>query len=320
MAINDQLTLIELAKRTNNGEFLMIAEALNQINEIMQDAVWVESNQAISHVGSIRTSLPSGTWRRFNKGIDKHASTTKQVTEVMGMLEDYSVVDVALAEISGNAKQFRSQEDLAFIEGMSQSFIGAIFYGDLSDEIDSFNGLAQRYDELTDDGVWNAGGSGSDTTSAWFIDWSPRYVHLIYPKGASFAGVQRTDLGQRPAYDASSKPFEAWWTHFKIAGGLYVKDARAVQRIVNIETTGSTNLFDEDLGIAALNALPIPGGGPGLKMYVNRTVKTQIDIIAKDKNNVFYPINDAFGRKVTSFRGVPIRVCEQILDTETALS
>ena len=161
MAINDQLTLIELAKRTNNGEFLMIAEALNQINEIMQDAVWVESNQAISHVGSIRTSLPSGTWRRFNKGIDKHASTTKQVTEVMGMLEDYSVVDVALAEISGNAKKFRSDEDLAFIEGMSQTFIGSIFYGDLSDDIDAFNGLAQRYDELTDDYVWDAGGSGS---------------------------------------------------------------------------------------------------------------------------------------------------------------
>lgn len=320
MAINSQLTLIELAKRTNNGEFLMIAEALNEINEILQDAVWIESNQAISHVGSIRTSLPTGTWRRFNQGIDKHASTTKQVTEVMGMLEDYSVVDIALADASGNAKQFRSQEDLAFIEGMSQTFIGAIFYGDLSDEIDSFNGLAQRYDALSDDFVWDAGGSGADTTSAWLVDWSPRYVHLLYPKGSSFAGVQRTDLGQRPALDANSKPFEAWWTHFKIAGGLYVKDARAVQRIANIESTGAENLFDEDLAIAALNSLPIPGGSPGCRLYVNRTVKTQIDIIAKDKNNVFYPVTDAFGKPVNSFRGIPIRVCEQILDTEQALT
>lgn len=319
MAQANQLTLLELAKRTNNKEFLLIAEILNQVNHILEDAPWVEANQQLNHVGVIRTSLPRGTWRRFNTGITRAASTTQQIVETMGMLEDYSVVDKALADISGNPTKFRTDEDLAFIEGMSQTLVGAMIYGDLSANLDSFRGITQRYNRLTTPGVWNAGGTGADTTSVWIVDWDTRKVHMIYPKGASFAGIKKEDLGQRPAHDSDGNPYEAWWTHFKVAAGLFVRDARSVQRICNIRTSGTTNLFNEDLAIMALNSLPVPGGGNNCKMYVNRTVKSQIEIIARSKQNVFYPVKDAFGKEVVSFRGIPIRMCEQILNTETAV-
>ena len=42
--------------------------------------------------------------------------------------------------------------------------------------------------------------------------------------------------------------------------------------------------------------------------------------MAKDKTNVNYTSSDAFGVPVTRFRGVPVRLCEAIVDTETAIS
>jgi len=42
--VQNQLTLLELAKRSNNGNFFEIAEVLNTINEVLQDAPWVEAN------------------------------------------------------------------------------------------------------------------------------------------------------------------------------------------------------------------------------------------------------------------------------------
>jgi hypothetical protein len=46
-----------------------------------------------------------------------------------------------------------------------------------------------------------------------------------------------------------------------------------------------------------------------------------MDIKVKDKNNVNYmSVADAFGKPVLSFRGVPVQVCDGILNTETAIS
>lgn len=319
MAINSQLTLVEVAKRYNDKNLLQIAEVLATARELLQDAVWVESNQVLSHVGTIRTSLPTGTLRQFNKGITGSASTTKQVTEYMAMLQDYSIVDEDLLKIQPDPVGFRSNEDIAFVEGMSQTMMTKLFYGNKSTNPEEIDGLSTRYDALADSNVLGAGGSGSDTTSVWMIEWGPTKVHMIYPKGSK-AGVEQIDLGKRPKYDASSNPFEAYWTHFKLFFGVYVHDDRCVQRIANIETSGSSNTLDDDQMIEALNYMPMAGGSPTTRIYVNRTIKTQLDIMAKDKSNVNYSMDTAFGAPVTRFRGVPVRLCEQIVNTETAIT
>ncbi len=319
MALQDQLTLLELAKRMNNANLLQIAEVLNQVNEILQDAVWVESNQPTSHVGTQRTHLPTGTWRQVNKGVAKHASATKQVVEPIGRLEDYSIVDKILVEIAPNPQKFRSDEDLAFIEGMSQTFVGTLFYGDQSTDPESFDGFSTRYNALSMANVIGGNGTGNDTTSVWVIEWGPTKCHLIYPKGSSL-GINQQDLGIRPAYDSNNLPYEAYWTHFRISGGIFVHDDRCVQRYANIETSGTNNTFNDDILLEALNCLPQAGGGPGTRIYTNRTLKTQMDILAKDKTNVNYTADTAFGVPVTRFRGVPVQLVEQLLNTESAIS
>ncbi|MCE5226765.1 MAG: hypothetical protein LLG05_13035, partial [Porphyromonadaceae bacterium] len=48
---HSQYTLVELAKRTNNGNLLEIAEVLSITKEMFQDAVWIEANQTASNGG-----------------------------------------------------------------------------------------------------------------------------------------------------------------------------------------------------------------------------------------------------------------------------
>lgn len=319
LAQQSQLTLVELAKRTNNGNILTIAEVLAQVNEIIQDAVWIESNQATSHVGTVRTHLPTGSWRRINAGVASEASSTRQVTEGMGMLESYSKVDCKLCAIAPNPQQFRSDEDKAFIEGMGQNFVYTILYGNLSTDPEAFNGLATRYNLTSLANVIGGGGTGSDTTSLWIIDWGPTACHLIYPKGST-TGLSHRDLGEQTVSDGAGGEYQAYRTHFKIDGGLFVHDDRCIQRIANIETSGAVNTLSDNDIIELLNQMPTAGGTGSTRIYVNRTLKTQFDILAKDKSNVNYTSDTAFGKPVTNFRGVPVRLVEQILSTETAIS
>lgn len=315
-----QYTLVELAKRTNNGNLLEIAEVLSITKEMFQDAVWIEANQTASHVGTKRTNLPSGTHRQANKGVASEASSTKQVAEPICRLEAHSRVDEAILDLAPDKAKARSQEDLAFVEGLGQTIETNMIYGDIDTNPEQIDGLATRYDATSDANVIGASGTGDDTTTLWVIEWGPMKVHMIYPKGSQ-AGLQTEDMGkQLVTNDSGSTYFWAWFTKFVAWYGLYVHDDRCVQRIANIETSGSTNTLDDNDIIEALNLLPQAGGGGSTAIYVNRTLKTQLEILAKDKTNVNYTSDNAFGVPVTRFRGIPVRLCESIVNTESAIT
>ena len=319
LAIRDQLTLIELAKRTANKELLTIAEVLNETNEMLDNAIWVEANQLTSHVTTVRTSLPTGSWRAINEGVVEEASSTRQIVEPMGMLEAYSTVDKKLVDIAPNPIEFRSGEDKAFIEGLGQTLQETIIYGSRADEIREFDGFSVRpdWDATAHPYVWGAGGDGSDTTSMWLVQWGVDKVHLIYPKGSQTMGIKRDDLGEQTVYE-SGNPYQAYRSHFTIDSGLVIRNPRNVQRIVNIETTGSTNILDDDLIIKALNQMVQRGAGAII--YCNRTLLSQLDIMAKDKSNVSWSSAEIFGKQITTFQGHPVRLVEQILDSETVIT
>lgn len=317
---HSQYTLVELAKRTNNGNLLEIAEVLSITKEMFQDAVWIEANQTASHVGTKRTNLPSGTHRQANQGVASEASSTKQVAEPICRLEAHSRVDEAILDLATDKAKARSQEDLAFVEGLGQTIETNMIYGDIDTNPEQIDGLATRYDATADANVIGASGTGNDTTSLWIIEWGPMKVHMIYPKGSE-AGLQTEDMGkQLVTNDSGSTYFWAWFTKFVAWYGLYVHDDRCVQRIANIETSGIEHLLDDDDIIEALNLLPQAGGGGSTAIYVNRTLKTQLEILAKDKTNVNYTSDNAFGVPVTRFRGIPVRLCESIVNTESAIT
>lgn len=317
LTANTQLTLVELAKSEHGGKMLPTAEILTRVNDILLDAPWVPANDRFSHVTTQRFSLPTGQWRKFNAGVGHHVTQRKQIVDTIGMLEDYGVHDKALVDNAANPAQWRNDENAGVLEGMSQTFASTILYGNQAVDAEKFTGFAPRLASLNSTNVLGCGGTGSDLSSLYAIQWGVDKVHLTFPKGSTL-GLSHRDLGEDTVKDADSNEFQAYRDHFQLHAGLVVRNPRCIGRLANIETSGSSNLFDEDLMIKILNRMPMKGRGA--VFYANPTVMSQIDIAAKDKGNVWHPITDPFGNEVLSFRGHPIRMVEAILDTETALT
>ena len=193
-------TLLDVTKRLDpNGKIDTIAEILNETNEVLSDMVWVEGNLPTGHRTTVRTGLPTPTWRKLYGGVQPTKSTTAQITDSCGMLEAYAEVDKALADLNGNTAAFRLSEDRAHIEGINQEFVSTLFYGNEGTEPEAFTGFAPRFNSLSaansEQIIQNAGIEGSDNASIWLIVWGQNTVHGIYPKG-SVGGLKQEDKGQ----------------------------------------------------------------------------------------------------------------------------
>lgn len=319
-----QLTLFEVLRRTSpKGDSLGIAEVLTKTNEILQDAVWAQANGEVSHQLVRRASLPVGTWRGFNEGVAPESSQTVTVVESIGYLESIMEVDVALANMHPKGPAaYRQEEGVAFIEGMSQTLASAVIYGDAArQDMRKMVGLAPRLNAINNYNVVSAGGSGSDLTSIYIVQWGLGKVFMIYPRGLPSRAVQHRDLGEETKVLSDGTMYRVYRDLFSIACGLAVADPRCIARIANIETSGTSNTFNEDLLIQVLNRMP--QGGRGATIYVNSTIKTQMEIRLKDKTNVNYTASSGEGlggEPVLRFRGNRVRLVDAILDTETAIS
>lgn len=336
---NTYPTLIDVASRSGpDGKVQrVIAETLSQTNEPLLDIPWIEGNLPTGHKTIIRTGIPAATWRRLNYGVPPGKSTTAPVTDVTGMLETYSVIDKDLADLNGNTADFRFTEDLAFIEGMNQQFIQALFYESSRLNPDRITGFAPRYSSLSAGNAVNvidAGGTGSSNTSIWLVVWGPNTIHGIYPKG-TIAGLTHEDVTTpAPIYDPAGGRYQAYQTKYQWKCGLTVRDWRYAVRICNIDTTTSAgglqsstppNLYR--LMIKAMNKIPnLPANGNAsptnapigkAAFYVNRGVKTWGDIQSMEKATMaFQTIQDSQGHPFLAFRGIPVRLVDQLLNTE----
>ena len=325
---NSDLTLADWAKRSDpDGKVDGIVEQLTETNEILEDAVWLEGNLPTGHRTTIRSGLPAVTWRYLNYGVQPSKSTTKQVTDAAGMLEAYSEVDKALADLNGNTAEFRASEDMAFLEAMNQELADTIFYGNTNTDPEKFMGLAPRFNSLSagnGGNIINGGGSGSDNHSIWLVVWGARTCHMFFPKG-KMTGLMHEDLGQHTLEDAAGGKYEGYRTWFKWEAGMTVRDWRYVVRIANIDNSDLTK--DASAGADLIDLMTqsletvqdLNSGRPAF--YANRTVKSFLRRQLSNKNNVNLTLDNAMGKHVLRFDGIPVRLCEGLNDgTEATIS
>lgn len=322
-------TLADIAKRLDpNGKVDKIVEILNQTNEVLDDMAFSEGNLPTGHRTTIRSGLPTPTWRKLYGGVQPTKSRTVQVTDNCGMLEAYAEVDKALADLNGNAPAFRLSEDRAHIEGMNQEMAQTLFYGNEGTEPEAFTGFAPRFNSLSAENGSNIiSGSGSaNCTSVWLIVWGENTCHGIYPKGSK-AGLSSEDKGQVTIenVDGSGGRMEAYRTHYRWDMGLTVRDWRYIVRIANIDVTALTKNAGSgadliDLMTQALELVPNLGmGRPAF--YCNRTVRSFLrrQIVNKVAGSTL-TMDTVAGKKVVMFDTVPVRRTDAILSTETAVS
>jgi len=323
-------TLLDVTKRLDPGGAIdKIAEILNMTNDVLEDAVWIEGNLETGHKHTIRTGLPTPTWRKLYGGVQPTKSTTVQVTDTCGMLEAYAEVDKALADLNGNAKAWRLSEDRAFIEGMNQEFVSTLFYGSETTEPEAFTGFAPRFNDqaaangeniLTD----AATPDGADNSSIWLIVWGPNTAFCIYPKGSK-AGLQITDKGQVTIenIDGNNGRMEAYRTHYRWDVGLAVRDWRFVVRInfdaEDLTADAATGPDLVDLMTQALEIVPsLQMGRPAF--YMNRRTRSFLRRQIKNSvTNSTLTMDTVAGKRVMFFDEVPVRRVDSITNTESGI-
>lgn len=339
-AITDRENLLLVTRMTNNNETLDVAEVLNETNEVIEDAVIQPSTDMTSHVFSRRTALPAVTWVKMGNGWNASTGTLNQVREELGQLKARFLAPQDIMDIQANPAKYRMQQERPFIESMGQELSNTLFgnvaAGALSPTVtppEEFAGFQYRYSSLgtadTNYVINNGNTTGSDNTSIWFVQWGAGKTYLISPRNAA-GGLTKVDKGLvlvsgdnavASTTATSPNPTNQLWAYITEFGwrvGLAIEDTRTTKRLANIDSvSGSTNTLDVDKIIQIQNNFK---SRDMVSMYMNETIFTQLDILSKDKTNVFWSENNPFGRPQLFFRNSPIRRCDSITNDEGILA
>jgi hypothetical protein len=323
---NSFIDLIDVYKlQDGRGQFNPVIEMLMEMNPILEDAIAVECNKGTSHLHTIRTGLPAVTWGRLYAGIPAGKGRTAQVEDTTGFVEGLSTIDKRLLDLSTNEGAVRLSEAQAYLEAMSNEVSSKVFYGDTASDPEEFMGLAPRFNSLSAANggqIIDAGGTGSDNTSIWFVTWGDNQCNLLYPKGTQ-AGVQREDMGEQRITDATGNAYYAKEEKFTWHVGMAVKDWRYVSRIANVDVSdmgaGTVALYDfMRKAYYQLQNRRVAGGK--IAIYCNRDVLESLDALATNAgasdNFARLKPMEVEGKEVMTYRGIPIRESDALLNTE----
>ncbi|OJF92068.1 hypothetical protein AX761_21755 [Rhizobium sp. 58] len=306
-------------------------ELLTQQNPILDDAIATECNMGAVHRHMIRTGLPTVAWGRLYQGTPQSKATTQQIDDTTGFLEAGSSIDVRLLKLAPDPAKARLVEAAPFIEAMNNEMASGIFYHDTATTPEKFKGLSARYGVKGGSGAGNqivdAGGTGSDNTSIWFVTWGDHATSLLYPKNTK-AGVDHEDKGEQRVLDALGNPYYAkedlWTWHI----GLAVKDWRYNARVANIDVSdmlaGSVDIWAQlrkayyKLQSRRRNAV-----SSRIAIYMNKDVLEVLDaqssdraLLAANPNYTGLGQAEVEGKEVKTYRGIPIRETDALLKTE----
>jgi hypothetical protein len=145
-------------------------------------------------------------------------------------------------------------------------------------------------------------------------------------------------MGEWPITDSSGNTYQGYRDHFKWEIGYVLRDWRYVVRVANIDITQLTGVSAANLinlivrGIYKLPTQPVSAGTiqtsdtPEVRanmgrtvIYCNRVFRTYLDLQAMNKTNVLLRIEEFDGKPITTFRGIPVRTCDAILNNEAAI-
>lgn len=327
------MTLVDLAKTLDpNGKPARVINIMTQKNAILQDMPFMQGNLPTGHLASVLVGLPAPTWRKLNGGSIPSTDSHAQLQEQCGLLDDWSQVDVKLAKLSGDVNAFRMQRARSHLEGIAQEAARVLFYGSRANP-EQIVGLSTRYGIISGGGdvgsqaIIDAAGTGSDNASIWVVHWGEDKITGIYPQGSQ-AGIQHEDKGDvviQNANGVTGALMSAYLDHWMWDMGLAVLDWRNAVRICNIDISnlvGKSSAADlPELLDNALERLPETESGK-VCIYMNRTVKRMLRIQCRDDvttgGQLGYDVIE--GKKIDTWDGHPIRICDQLTNAEARVT
>lgn len=324
------LTLADLSKRTGaDGRIQKVAEILNQQNGI-DSIVWSRGNLDLGNMYAVRSALPSdaGT-RRVGEGVTLSNSVVGQATDTAAHFERVSSVDELLYDLAADKEEYLMSESRAYIEKMGQDVVNTLFYGNVATNSSKFNGIATKMNSTSSFTTVFKDAGSTNCTSIYLAVWGERSVYGFFPKNTQ-AGLKMGPTVREPVYGTDANGDTtiryAYNTQFKWDCGVTIENWRQVSRYANIDVTalkhdGSSGALLLKNMVIMLNAVQnLQAGTP--VFYVNRTIKTYLDLQETYKTNAHLRLEEVEGRqdRVLTFRGIPVVMVEQISNSETAIS
>jgi hypothetical protein len=324
---NTHPTLLDFKARLDeNDRIANVIEMLSQTNEAYDDLVMLPGTDLTGIETTIRTGIPEPTWRKMYGGVQPTKSTAVQIREGCGMLADYSEIDKKLADLNGNSAAWRVSEDAAKVQGFSQKVARYMFYGNEGTEAEAFTGLAPRFNSLSalnaENIIKDASGSGANVfTSMWVCVWSQMTGFGFYPKGSK-AGLDMVDKGTVTIenIDGAGGRMEAYRTYYSQDIGMAIRDwryfVRVQCRLSAVTKAGATGPVLGDMLAKALRRIPNLNAGRAA-IYMNRDSMDAFDLQGNNHPLLrFTTQENAQGKFITTFRGIPVRRVDQLLNTE----
>jgi hypothetical protein len=322
----NNLTLTDFIKRQDpNGQHAKIIEMLTQQNPILEDMTWLMGNTITGLIDTVRTGLPTPAWRKLNQGVQPTKSTTRQVEWGCGMMEDWCQTDAKLVDLQNDKGNYLLGEAEAHLQGMAQEMASKLFYGNLGDDAEAFAGFSEAYATLDEAeaasarNILDLGGVGTDNTSIWLVCWSDRTTTGIFPKNTQ-AGISRDNKGVVTS-EVNGTLMDVYREKFAWDAGLAIRDWRYNARIANIDVTNlqanGQNIIEAM--VKATHLVESMNVGKYC-FYCSRTTAAFLDLQAMNKSNAYLTVGGEEGDRKVMLRGVPVKTCDAILDTEDAIS
>lgn len=321
-----------------NGLPAKAANLLEEAKPILSDFVWKASNQPLGHRSQVVTALPTPGFKRINRGTLSTKGAVTPMEEGLSMIEDFSTVDIKLLELYGNEGAMREEQGRMHVEGMGQLAVDTFWYGDVTDNMDEFNGFTTRYNTLATTNpiykqIFDAGGSGSDLSSLWVLGHGDGKIEALFPKNC-MAGLRHQDLGRQLIQqdtDLGGRKLSALVDQWNWDLGLHLGDYRYGVRIANIEpdelvgVTGTQDLADYATNVMYL-LLRAKRRFPNLtsvrpRIYMPRYINEGLDVqaLARTTPNVYSSV-DVDGKSMEAFHGIPFRIEDALTNTETQVT
>lgn len=328
LSFDTRYHLIQLEKLDDKNPVSRFGKVLSEDNPILRDMQIIPGNGTLSYEGVRETSLPTPQIIKQGDGWDASKTEWSGFKENISIFKDRVDVPTESLRLTKNkTAKFELIMD-RHKEGFGQGVANHLVYGTSVATPEKFDGLGVRYntpDALDatnptngDYGVYDAGGTGSDTTSIFLIQWAEDKIHGICPENDPHMGLRQEPTTKEYYTAENSKQAPCLRTELGWDLGLAVEDYRACARIRNAEAKIAS--MDPNLWKKIIEARNNFHGKETVWMYCSRNMLTQFDIMQVQKNNVFYDAQNPWGKLMLRFRDMPIGMCDCISDGETAVA
>lgn len=330
LGLDSRYNYIDLLKmKGEDGKMLDPGTGLFEKNEMLYDAFIAPATGETSHQGLRSTSLPGAQIVKIGDGWDSSTAKWDPFKDDISMFKMRAQFPEDDLRLAGDMAAKRTKIESQHMEGFGQSVINHIIYGSSAADPEKFDGLGVRYNtpDATDPwaptsagqyGVLDMGGTGSDTTSIWLVQWGDDYCSLRTPKNDPKMGIFREDMGRHMVTAENSKQRWDYVTEFRWDLGISIQDIRSVVRIRNIESAVSA--ISTDLPKKIMEAREMFNGSAPVFMYTNRRIRTHLKVLYEGKQNVLYSAENPYNIKLLMFDDMVVRRNDAITNTEAAVA